>query len=57
MSLTVSTELLEQAEVGEISSQDFLQCIRESLPYAWYLIEGAVLVITRTHTAPELSNY
>jgi hypothetical protein len=57
MSLTVSTELLEQAEVGEISSQDFLQCIRESLPYAWYLIEGAVLVITRKHTEPELSNY
>ena len=42
MSLTVSIELLEQAEVGESSSQDFLQCIQESLPYAWYLIEGLV---------------
>jgi hypothetical protein len=43
MSLTVSTELLEQAEVGEISSQDFLQCIRDSLPYAWQLIDGLVI--------------
>ena len=40
MSLDVSPTLLEQAQVGEIRSSDFLQCIKESLPYAWELIEG-----------------
>ncbi|HEY4033989.1 MAG TPA: SCO5389 family protein [Ktedonobacteraceae bacterium] len=40
MSLDVSPALLEQAQAGEIRSSDFLQCIKESLPYAWELIEG-----------------
>jgi hypothetical protein len=40
MSLDVSPTLLEQAQAGEIHSNDFLQCIKESLPYAWELIEG-----------------
>ncbi|HEX4205234.1 MAG TPA: SCO5389 family protein [Ktedonobacteraceae bacterium] len=40
MSLTVPTTLLEQAQAGEISSNDFLSCVKESLPYAWQLIEG-----------------
>jgi len=40
MSLDVSPTLLEQAQTGEIRSSDFLQCIKESLPYAWKLIEG-----------------
>ena len=40
MSLTVSPELLEQAEAGEIQQSDFLACIQSSLPYAWQLIEG-----------------
>lgn len=38
MSLDVSPALLEQAQVGTISTNDFLQCIQESLPYAWELI-------------------
>jgi len=40
MSLTVSPTLLEQAQVGEIKQSDFLACIKDSLPYAWQLIEG-----------------
>ncbi|HTI15345.1 MAG TPA: SCO5389 family protein [Dictyobacter sp.] len=40
MSLDVSPALLEQAQVGDIRTEDFLQCIKESLPYAWQLIEG-----------------
>ena len=40
MSLDVSPTLLEQAQAGEIRSSDFLQCIKESLPYARELIEG-----------------
>ena len=39
MSLTVSPALLEQAQRGDVSQSDFLTCIKESLPYAWQLIE------------------
>ena len=40
MSLTVSPSLLEKAQQGEIQQGDFLACIKNSLPYAWHLIEG-----------------
>lgn len=39
MSLTVSPALLEQARRGDVSQSDFLTCIKDSLPYAWQLIE------------------
>jgi len=39
MSLMVPSQLLEQAQAGEIQQQDFLACIKDSLPYAWHLIE------------------
>jgi hypothetical protein len=39
MSLTVSPAFLEQARQGDVSQSDFLACIRDSLPYAWQLIE------------------
>jgi hypothetical protein len=42
MSLNVPTAMIEQAQAGEIRTSDFLQCIRESLPYAWQLIEGLI---------------
>jgi hypothetical protein len=38
MSLDVSPALLEQAQAGELRQDDFLNCIHESLPYAWQLI-------------------
>ncbi|GHO72499.1 hypothetical protein KSD_02700 [Ktedonobacter sp. SOSP1-85] len=40
MSLTVSPALLEQAQQGAVSQDDFLACIKDSLPYAWNLIAG-----------------
>jgi uncharacterized protein len=40
MSLTVSDTLIEQAQRGELKQEDFLACIRDSLPYAWQLIES-----------------
>ncbi|GHO76078.1 hypothetical protein KSD_38490 [Ktedonobacter sp. SOSP1-85] len=43
MSLDVSPALLEQAQQGEVRTSDFLLCIRDSLPYAWNLIEGLAL--------------
>ncbi len=40
MSLNVPATMIEQAREGEVPLNDFLQCIKESLPYAWQLIEG-----------------
>jgi hypothetical protein len=42
MSLTVSPDLLEAAERGDVSDAEFVECVRTSLPYAWDLIEGLV---------------
>ncbi|PXY31382.1 SCO5389 family protein [Prauserella muralis] len=39
MSLTVPPELLQQAQTGEISDDDFIRCIQDSLPYAWSVVE------------------
>jgi hypothetical protein len=41
VSLDVPTALLEQAEHGEIGDKEFVDCVRQSLPYAWQVI-GAV---------------
>lgn len=38
MSLTVPADLLEKAHQGPVSDDDFIACIRESLPYAWSVV-------------------
>lgn len=38
MSLTVSPELLADAQRGEVADEDFLACVQTSLPYAFDLI-------------------
>lgn len=38
MSLTVPADLLAQAERGPVSDEDFIACIRDSLPYAWSVV-------------------
>ncbi|HTF49322.1 MAG TPA: SCO5389 family protein [Pseudonocardia sp.] len=40
MSLTVPANLLEQAQRGPISDDDFIECIQSSLPYAWSVMSG-----------------
>lgn len=42
MSLDVPTALLEQAEQGDVTDAEFLDCVRTSLPYAWQVITGVV---------------
>ena len=42
MSLDVPTELLERAERGEVEDAEFVACVRDSLPYAWKLINSVV---------------
>ena len=39
MSLTVPASLMKKAQHGTVSDDEFVDCIRESLPYAWSVIE------------------
>ena len=39
MSLTVSPTLLKQAQISDIRTPEFIDCIKDSLPYAWQMIE------------------
>ncbi|WP_067666817.1 SCO5389 family protein [Nocardia miyunensis] len=38
MSLDVPTALLERAERGEVSDEEFVECVRNSLPYAYEVV-------------------
>ena len=38
MSLNVPTDLLERAEAGEVPDAAFVDCVRQSLPYAWTVV-------------------
>jgi hypothetical protein len=40
MSLTVPLALQEQAEGGAVAEEEFVACVRDSLPYAYGLIAG-----------------
>ena len=42
MSLTVRPGLLEQARLGEVDDEAFLDCVRTSLPYAWAVVTGLI---------------
>ncbi|PYC69788.1 hypothetical protein C7C46_27900 [Streptomyces tateyamensis] len=39
MSLTVSPELLAQAQAGEVAEADFVATVRDSLPFAYRTVE------------------
>jgi hypothetical protein len=39
MSLNVSETLVQQATAGNVDEQAFVETIRQSLPYAWSLVE------------------
>jgi hypothetical protein len=40
MSLHVPDELLARAESGEVDDDEFVACVRDSLPYAWSVVSG-----------------
>lgn len=42
MSLDVPQAVLERAERGEVDEAAFVDCVRDSLPYAWNTISGVV---------------
>jgi len=48
VSLDVSTALLERAESGAVSDAEFVDCVRESLPYAWNIISHVATGLGQT---------
>jgi hypothetical protein len=38
MSLDVPAALLERAERGAVTDEEFVACVRDSLPYAWHVV-------------------
>ncbi|WP_129842529.1 SCO5389 family protein [Streptomyces sp. RFCAC02] len=42
MSLDVSPALLARAERGEVDDEEFVDCVRTSLPFAWEMISSLV---------------
>jgi hypothetical protein len=55
VSLTVPVSLLEKAQHGAVSDDEFVDCIRESLPYAWSMIERLAKELDATG-APSAQN-
>ncbi len=39
MSLNVPAALLEKAQRGPVADEEFVECVRTSLPYAWGMVE------------------
>ncbi|NWF57988.1 MAG: hypothetical protein HXY43_01370 [Fischerella sp.] len=40
MSLNVNVHLIDQAKAGKVNEAEFVDTIRESLPYAWGIVES-----------------
>lgn len=55
MSLTVPASLLEKARSGPVSDDEFVDCVRESLPYAWSMVERLAKELDATG-APSVQN-
>jgi hypothetical protein len=48
MSLNVSPDLLETAKAGPVSDEEFLACVRDSLPYAMKVVDQLMSEIATT---------
>jgi hypothetical protein len=55
VSLTVPENLLEKAQNGVVSDDEFVDCIRKSLPYAWSMVERLAKELEFTG-APSVQN-
>lgn len=54
MSLDVSAALLERAEAGQVDDAEFVDCVRQSLPYAWTIVSD---VAARSGAATEFADH
>jgi hypothetical protein len=52
MSIDVSAALLEKAESGQLSDKEFVDCVRQSLPYAWTVISKVTDDLARDGRTP-----
>ncbi len=48
MSLHITDALLERAETGEVTDEEFATCVRDSLPYAWAVISDIAVELRRS---------
>lgn len=55
MSLNVSAGLLEKARSGQVPDDEFVACVRGSLPYAWGMVERLATELRATD-APSVQN-
>ena len=46
MSLRVPDALLERAERGVVTDEEFVACVRDSLPYAWQVVSTVSVELT-----------
>lgn len=56
MSLDVPPALLERASRGEVTDAEFVDCVRESLPYAWETISRVVNDLESEEPAAEFAD-
>jgi hypothetical protein len=57
MSLDVPTALLERAEQGAVSDAEFVDCVRQSLPYAWSVISEVAADLDRAPGSVEFADH
>ena len=57
MSLDVSTALLERAEQGAVSDAEFVDCVRQSLPYAWSVVSEVAADLERASASAEFADH
>ena len=48
MSLDVPVALLERAERGAVTDEEFVACVRDSLPYAWHVVSTVSALVATT---------
>jgi hypothetical protein len=52
MSLDVHPDLLARAAQGQVGDEEFIDCVRDSLPYAWQVV--STVADQLDHAAPEV---
>ena len=57
MSLDVPTALLERAEQGAVSDAEFVECVRQSLPYAWSVVSEVAADLDRAPASAEFADH
>jgi hypothetical protein len=57
MSLDVPAVLLRRAQHDEVDDAEFVDCVRQSLPYAWQVISGVVADLELAGSAAEFADH